>query len=167
MIEDRSTYPNGHDQLKAHILTGTNNSKPKSRGYELIDHTADIGIKAYGKNLKKLFVNAACGMFGILADLKNVRKEKEVEIKLEAPDVEELFLLWLGELLYQLNGKGIILKEFLIEELTGKRLVARVTGEKLNLKRHCLKTEIKAVTYHGLKVRKIKDAWQAEVIFDV
>ncbi|GAG16189.1 unnamed protein product, partial [marine sediment metagenome] len=52
--------------------------------YEVIDHTADIGIKTYGKDLKELFVNAAYGMFDILADLKNVRAKEQLAIKLKA-----------------------------------------------------------------------------------
>ncbi|MEA3560596.1 MAG: archease [Candidatus Omnitrophota bacterium] len=131
-----------------------------------MDHTADIGIRAYGKDLKELFVNAACGMFAILTDSKNVRAKKQIEIKLHAPDIEELFLLWLSELLYQFNGKKLIFKEFFIEELSERALFARARGERLDLKKHRLKTEIKAVTFYGLKVRKIKDAWQGEVIFD-
>ena len=135
--------------------------------YEIIDHTADIGLRAYGRDLKQLFANAACGMFGILADLKNVRAKESLEIKLKAPNIEELFLSWLSELLYQYNSKGIIFKEFLIDKLDERSVSAQARGERLDLKRHRLKAEIKAVTYHELKVQKVKDTWQAEVIFDV
>ena len=135
--------------------------------YEIIDHTADIGLRAYGKDLKELFVNAAYGMFSILADLENVQATEQVEIKLEAPNDEELFLSWLSELLYQYNSKKIIFKEFSIDKLTENLISAQAQGENLDLQRHRLKTEIKAVTYHQLKVQKIKDHWQAEVIFDV
>ena len=89
------------------------------------------------------------------------------DVKLEAPNVEELFLSWLSELLYQYNSKKIILKEFSIERLTEKSISANARGEKLDLQRHQLKTEIKAATYHQLRVQKLKDIWQAEVIFDV
>ncbi len=135
--------------------------------YEIIDHTADIGLRARGGDLKELFVNAAYGMFTILADLKNVQAKKSLKIRLQAPNVEELFLSWLSELLYQYTSKEIIFKEFSIEKLSEKRISAEARGEKLDLRRHKLKTEIKAVTYHELKVRKVKDIWQGEVIFDV
>lgn len=145
----------------------TQTKKGNMKPYELIDHTADIGIKAYGKDWKELFANAAYGMFDILADLKNVQIKQSLKIELEAPNIEELFLSWLSELLYQHNGKQMILKKFLISNLTEKALSARVQGERLDLSRHRLKTEIKAVTYHGLCVQKVKDLWQGEVIFDV
>ncbi len=135
--------------------------------YEIIDHTADIGLRAYGRDLNQLFINAAYGMFEIMADLKNVRPKESLKIKQEAPNIEELFLLWLSELLYQSNSKKIIFKEFLIDKLTENSISAKAQGEKLDFKRHRLKTEIKAVTYHQLKVEKVKDYWQAEVIFDV
>ena len=135
--------------------------------YEIIDHTADIGLKAYGKDLKELFVNVAYGMFDILADLKNVRLKESINIKVKAPNIEELFLSWLSELLYQYNSKRIIFKKFSIDKLSQNSTTAKVKGEKLNLKRHRLKTEIKAVTYHELKVRKVKNIWQGQVIFDV
>ncbi|UCB57319.1 MAG: archease [Candidatus Omnitrophota bacterium] len=135
--------------------------------YEIIDHTADIGLRAYGKDLKQLFINVARGMFDILAELKNVQAKDKAEIKLEAPNIEELFLSWLRELLYQYNSRGIIFKEFLIDKLSDNSISASAGGEKVDLKRHRLKTEIKAVTYHQLKVQKVKGVWQGEVIFDV
>lgn len=135
--------------------------------YEIIEHTADIGLCAYGKNLKELFTNAAYGMFKIMADLKNVQIKETLAIKLEAPNVEELFLSWLSELLYQYNNKSIIFREFLIDKLTMNLISAQAQGEKLDLAHHRLKTEIKAVTFHQLKVQKVQDNWHGEVIFDI
>jgi len=135
--------------------------------YEIIDHTADIGLRAFGKDKRSLFINAACGMSSIIADLKNVRTDKSIKLKLDAPNIEELFLLWLSELLYQYNNKRIIFKDFVIEQIDENHLLAHAEGEKLNLQKHKLKTEIKAVTYHELKVKQVKDAYCAEVIFDI
>lgn len=135
--------------------------------YEVIDHTADIGLRAWGKDLKELFANAAYGCFELLADLKNVQTRKTVKIKLEAPNIEELFLSWLSELLYQFNTQKIIFKEFLIKQLSETTISAEAKGEAWDLTHHPLKREIKAVTYHQLNVRKVNDIWQGEVIFDV
>ena len=135
--------------------------------YEVIDHTADVGLRAYGKDIKELFANAAYGMFNILADLKNVHPKRSLKIKVEAPNIEELFLSWLSELLYQYETREIIFKEFLIDKLSENSISARAQGEKLDLRKHRLKAEIKAVTYHELKVQKIKNHWQGEVIFDI
>ncbi len=154
---------------KVRILRGSPNNllTLSMKRYEIIDHTADIGLRARGGDLKELFINAACGMFSILADLKNVQTKESIKIKLEAPNVEELFLLWLSELLYQYNSKKIIFNKFLVDKLSERTISAQAQGEKFDLHRHRLKTEIKAVTYHQLKVQKIKDYWLGEVIFDV
>ena len=135
--------------------------------YEIIDHTADIGLRSWGGDLKELFANAAYGMFAIMADLKDVRTKNSQKINLKAPNLEELFLSWLSELLYQYSSQGVIFKEFLIHKISEKVISAEAKGEKLNLPGRRLKTEIKAVTYHELKVQKVKGNWQAEVIFDV
>lgn len=135
--------------------------------YEIIDHTADIGLRAKGEDLKQLFINAALGMFNIMADLKNVQNKKTLEINLEAPNIEELFLSWLSELLYHYNSKRIVCREFVIRELEQNKISALAKGQILDAKKHNLKTEIKAVTFHELKVEKIDDIWQGEVIFDV
>ncbi|MFH1245143.1 MAG: archease [Candidatus Omnitrophota bacterium] len=135
--------------------------------YELIDHTADIGLRAKGKDLKELFSNAAYGMFEILADLKNVRTEKSLTIEIKAPNIEELFLSWLRELLYQYAAKEILLKKFTINKLDNTSISALVFGEKADPKRHHLKAEIKAATFHQLEVRKVGNMWEGQVIFDV
>ena len=135
--------------------------------YEIIDHTADIGLRCWGGDLKELFANAAYGMFEIMADLQDVQPKESVKIELKAPNLEELFLSWRSELLYQYNSKEIVFKQPLIKKISENLINAQVQGEKLDLQRHKLKTEIKAVTYHKLSVQKLKQNWQGEVIFDV
>jgi SHS2 domain-containing protein len=165
----RGPDPKGGESFAAHQLKviSCKYKKDLMKRYEVIDHTADIGIKAYGKELEDLFVNAAYGMFSLIADLKNVQTKESLNIKLEAPNIEELFLSWLSELLYQFNSKNIIFRDFAIDKLSEREISARAIGEKLNPKKHHLKSEIKAVTYYWLKVQKLKDYWQGEVIFDV
>lgn len=135
--------------------------------YEIIDHTADIGIKAYGESLKELFKNSALGMFEIIADLKLVKPNEALEVEVGAVSREELLVNWLRELLYQYNTQEIIFKDFEIDKITEHRINAKVKGEAYNSKKHNIKTEIKAVTYHQLKIEKTQSGWISEVIFDV
>ncbi|MEE8360453.1 MAG: archease, partial [Candidatus Omnitrophota bacterium] len=65
--------------------------------YEIVEHTADIGVKAYGKTLQELFANAARGLFDIIADLEGLKISTSIKIKLEAPNIEELLIAWLDE----------------------------------------------------------------------
>jgi len=135
--------------------------------YEQIDHTADVGIKVYGKDLKELFANAAFAMFDIMADLQGLKGSVTVDIKKEAPNSEELLIEWLDELLYNFYTKTLIFNDFQIIELDEKHIVAKVTGRHVGENRSRLKTEIKAATYHELKIEQKDDIFQTQLIFDV
>jgi SHS2 domain-containing protein len=74
--------------------------KNKKIKFEVVEHTADIGIKVYGKNLQQLYENAAYGMFSLLLDLEKVRPDKKLKISVEGGDPESLLVNWLNELIY-------------------------------------------------------------------
>jgi SHS2 domain-containing protein len=135
--------------------------------YALLEHTADLGIKVWGPSLNELFINAASAMYELIADTSTVISTESIEIKLEAQDKDELLRNWLSELLYYFNVKEMLLKEFSIESLNEKRISSLVKGEKIDLSRHELKREIKAVTFHGLMIKKETDRLQTDIIFDV
>ena len=135
--------------------------------YEQFPHTADIGIRAYGKDVKELFVNTAFAMFDVIADLEGLKTSAKCEIKAEADNYEELLVAWLDELLYNFYTKQIIFSQFDIKELSDKRLVAEASGRPVGANRNRLKTEIKAATYAGLKIEKIPEGYRVEIIFDV
>jgi len=137
------------------------------KSYELINHTSDIGIRIWGRTKKELFRNAAEGMFDLIVDKNTVVAKKKIKINLKAPDVKELFVSWLRELLYQYSGKGIVFKKIAILSLTDTQIVAEASGEKIYLRRHVFKSDLKAVTYHGLEIKKTKIGWTTQVIFDV
>ncbi len=135
--------------------------------FEILNHTADIRIKAYGRDLKELFQNAAFGMFEILADLEGITTSTELEIKAEAPDKEELLIEWLDELLYNFCTKYIIFSEFNITELTDTNLTAKVKGRFIGENKNRLRTEIKAVTRHDLHIEEKKGHYEVQIVFDV
>jgi SHS2 domain-containing protein len=134
--------------------------------YTIIDHTADVGIEAYGKTPQDIFVNMAQGMFGLITNLKNVNKEKCFNININGEDKESLLISWLNELIYLFDTEKVILKEFKIEIFEETKLKAKVCGEKINLDKHVLEAQIKAATYHMLKFEH-NQQWKATVIFDV
>ena len=139
----------------------------KAKNYELIEHTADIGIKVKGKDLKGLFKNAALAMFDIIAERKSKieNRKSRIIIKQKADDLEELFINWLNELLSLSATKELIFFDFKIEKLDKNNLQATAVGEAI--KNYRVNTEIKAATYHQLKLEQTHSCWQAEVIFDV
>jgi SHS2 domain-containing protein len=135
--------------------------------YEIIPHTADIGIKVHATNLPELFQNTAYGMFDIIADLDGLAKSVEQPVEVEAANREELIAAWLGELLYNFYTKQIIFFDFRIDELSDTHLKAKAFGRHIGENRNRLKTEIKAVTYHELKIEEDRGTFTATVIFDV
>ncbi|MDD5459948.1 MAG: archease [Phycisphaerae bacterium] len=137
--------------------------------YKYFDHTADIGVEVTGRTSKELFVNAAWAVFDIMIENKADRKtvKRQIKITVEGADISALLINFLRELLYLFNGEQFITGRCEIIKFTDKKLQARLTGELFNSQKHLIKTEIKAVTYSGVKVEKIKAGWKARIIFDV
>ncbi len=135
--------------------------------FEAIEHTADIGLRAYGKTLKEAFENAARGMFSLMVDPAAVENREKVAVKAEADDVEGLLVAWLNELLYLFDAGDIIFKDFEIWQWNEKSyLKAFAYGEHIDLEKHQFEIEIKACTYHRLKISE-NNVWACQVIFDV
>lgn len=135
--------------------------------YEQFPHTADIGVKVFGKTLKELFENAAFAMFDILADLDGIKGEITQEFELTAPSHEELLIAWLDELLYYFYTKNIIFYKFEVIELSSDTIKARAFGRSVSENKNRLKTEIKAATYYNLKIIRKDDYYEVDIIFDV
>lgn len=139
----------------------------KGKKFRLLDHTGDLGILVYGGNVEELFSNAAEAFFDIITDVRRIRESTERIIRVQGPNLEELMVRWLGELLYVHDVDGLLFRSFSIDELLDGSLKARARGEVFDEKRHTMKTGIKAVTYHQIQVRKEKDRWRARIIFDL
>jgi len=142
----------------------------KGKSYELIEHTADVGIRLKAKDLKGLFKNAALAMFEIMAEQKSKvkgqrSKVKKIVIRQKADNLEELFINWLNELLSLSATKELIFFDFKIEKLDKNNLQATAVGEAI--KNYRVNTEIKAATYHQLQLKQSESGCLAEVIFDV
>lgn len=135
--------------------------------YRQFDHTADLGVEAYGKTPGELFANAAFAVFDILTDLKHVNPSVEKKVVVAGDGWEDLLVNYLREVLYLYNGQGLLLKEFLIDHIESRHLEGRVSGEPLDTAKHRINTEIKAVTYHQAAVKEDHGMWQGRVIFDV
>jgi SHS2 domain-containing protein len=142
---------------------------PVDRGkkFRLLDHTADLGILVYGRDLEELFTNAGEAFFDIITDLRRVRERTERTIRVESSNLEDLMVNWLGELLYLFDVDGLLFRSFSIDELRDGTMRARARGEAFHEERHVIKTGIKAVTYHQLQVKEEKGRWMARIIFDV
>lgn len=139
--------------------------------FELIEHTADVGIKAQGATLTELFENAAKGMFHIIscgnAPLKGERAQKKLELKNNTDVLEDLLVSWLSEILYIFNKEKICFDNFRISGLNNSALSAEIEGSSIDLYQSNNYTEVKAVTFHNLKIEEDVNGFSCTIIFDV
>lgn len=136
--------------------------------YEVIEHTADIGIRAAGRSPEELFRHLGQGMYSLVVPPEQVKASETHEVRAEADDWEGLAVSWLKELLYLLDTRHFVGKEIRVSRLEPTRLEAAVSGEPIDPARHTLDKEIKAVTYCDLFVRQEPGGgWTAQVIFDI
>jgi SHS2 domain-containing protein len=135
------------------------------KSYELIEHTADVGVKAYGKTVAEAFEHAAKAMFDIITDSSMIDAVGQYDIELESTDRELLLVDWLSKLLFLNGAKNLVFGKFEVT-LEKNHLVAHVYGEEYSLKKHKMGVEIKAVTYHMLEVHEKKPVF-VQVLFDI
>lgn len=134
--------------------------------YTLIDHTADIGIEIQARTKKGLFCRAALAMSHLMTGVPATHASggREESIHVEGADTEDLLVNFLREILYLQNSRGLVLCDCRIEKGGRRRLAAVICFEPAQRRPQL---EIKAVTYHGLRVSKEKSGWAARVIFDI
>ena len=138
-----------------------------TRRFEILDHTADIGLIVYGENLRALFENAGEAFFGLITDLRKVRPRVERKVVIGGESLDRLMVDWLSQLLYLHDVENLLFKEFKVESAGEDGLKAIAKGEPFKERVHVIKTEVKAVTYHQIEVRQEKGFWRAQVIFDL
>lgn len=135
--------------------------------YEYIDHTADAGIVAYGRNLEEVFVNAARGLTSLMVNPETIAETTRREITAEGPNMEELLVAWLNEILYLFDTEGLVFRRFEITHLGAGRVQGTGYCEKIDPSRHELKAQVKAATYHQLAIAKTNGGLRAQVILDL
>ncbi len=139
--------------------------------YEFLEHTSDVYVAAYGRDLKEAYENAALAMFQTMTELGDIKSETMVKINVEGDDEESLLYNWLEKLLLEFEVGGLLLMRFKVNKLerqNGKfRLSAEAYGEPYNPVKHISKVAIKAVTYHGMEIKKEKDRAIVKVLFDI
>ena len=135
--------------------------------YQIIDHTADLGIIVRSPDIGGLFISAAQVMTELMVkgDLGEKRTLREISVGSE--DFPDLMVRWLGEVLYLFAAEKLIPDRIEINAIGPTQLEATITMANFDPKRHRMLREIKAVTYHQISVRKANDEWEARIIFDI
>jgi SHS2 domain-containing protein len=139
-------------------------SSAANKNYQILEHTADLKIRAFGKSQAEVFSNILKGMFETIKP-QEVSDGQEIvrDIKIKSQDIESLLVDFLSEALYlsDVNNEAYFQAEF--EKLTEKELAGKIKGRKIKR----MQLEIKAVTYHSLEIKKEKGLWQVTVLFDI
>lgn len=135
--------------------------------FEVLDISGDVGIRAFGKSLEELFVNAASGMYNLITDTEAVERERDMDVEVKSHSLEGLLVSWLNELIFQFDTYGFIGRDINIREFSENEIKATLTGEEFDESRHDKRLLIKAATYHQLKIERVGEEWKAEIIFDI
>lgn len=135
--------------------------------HELFEHTADLGLRVTAADLNALFAEAAeCLFSAVVEDVASIRPTTPAAIELVGDDREFLLFDWLRELLMRFEMEQVLFGRFDVQ-VRADGLAATVWGEPLDRSRHQLSREVKAITYHELKVVETPAGWLAEVIVDI
>lgn len=140
-------------------------------GFRFEEHTADIIIEAWGDTLEQVFEEAAKGMYEAMTDINNVSKKIQYCVDIEGIDLENLLYKWLEELLIVTDSKNIVFCDFKVEfvEKTKNtyRLQGCAYGEKFDRNKHRAKTEVKAITYHQMRICEEGGEWKLRYTLDI
>jgi SHS2 domain-containing protein len=133
-------------------------------GHELIEHTADVGVRVWASSLDGLFAEAAIGLMDVMVAPTGV-PDREERIALDAPDRDALFVDWLSEVLFLFDARGFVTQS-VTAKLTSEpwKVDATLSGGGA-FEQHG--PAVKAVTYHGLDIRRTGDGYEATVYLDV
>jgi SHS2 domain-containing protein len=145
----------------------------KEKGYKFIEHTADVKVRCWGKNLEEAFSQAALSLMATISpNLEKIDQKIEREIKIESEDKYALCLDFLTEFLYifdvdELIFSNIAVKSIRLKEESKYQLEALVKGEKFNKNRHEIGIEVKAITYSFMNIEEKKDKVTIDIVFDI
>jgi SHS2 domain-containing protein len=135
--------------------------------YEIFEHTADFGLRVRAADRNELFAEAGRALSAAMCDnLDAVEPREEMQFELPGEQIDDLLHDWLNELLYTFHAKKMLFVAFDVG-VDEHGLKATARGEPVDPARHELSGEIKAITYHALKVERLDDGWLAEVIVDI
>ncbi len=150
---------------------GVTDDMSTKKRFEFLEHTADVYVAAYGKDLAEAFENAAHAMFEVMTDTRKVDPKIEDSVEVTATDDSALLYNWLENLLVKFDTEQMLYSKFNIASIERKngdwRLKAKVWGEKFNASKHPQKVGIKAITYHRMEINRKPEGVTLKVILDI
>jgi SHS2 domain-containing protein len=135
--------------------------------FELLEHPADVGFRAWGNSPENLFGNCALALISIILDPAQVTPREQWLLEAEGSDRESLLVNWLNEVLYYVDTRRLVFNSFAITFEKPFRVSCHATGEERTPEKHPVRVSVKAVTYHQLHLLESGGNWMAEVFVDV
>ncbi len=132
-----------------------------------MDHTADLGIRVYGTDLKDLFEGAGRALMHLMVKAEIPSKTHSMKMSVSGEDLADLMVRWLGEILYLFSGENLVVTSIRMGSVSSSHLEATLETAPFEPEIHETLREIKAVTYHQIEVTETADGWEAKVIFDL
>ncbi len=134
---------------------------------EILEHTAEVGLRVRADSLEGLLAELAAGLFGLITDPATVQERERWEVEVRADDLTGLVVEWLNELLFLHGRDGMLGRRYEVRELSSHHLRATVWGERFDPERHPRGIEVKSATYHQARVESSTGQWSAVVYLDV
>ncbi|UCH36939.1 MAG: archease [Candidatus Bathyarchaeota archaeon] len=142
-----------------------------TKGFEILDHTADEHILAYGATLEEAFESAAAAMFNVMTEIHSIEPTEHELVEIAAEDEKALLYSWLEALLLKFDIEGKLYSQFRINKILKKKegfsLTATIGGEVFSPNKHPSKTEIKAITYYQMKILHNKEKTTIQFVLDI
>lgn len=135
--------------------------------YEILDHTADVMIRVFGDSRDALFRHALQGLYAVLGTFQTRAGDEAYALSLAAPSCEDLLHDWLAEALFCAQTRCRLYRDTAFSRLTDTELRADILLAAIDPERTVYHQEIKAVTYHELRVKREEDLWVASVVLDL
>lgn len=136
--------------------------------YRLLEHTGDLGFVVRAASLERLFEAAARALFDCILDVRTVRAAERVPVTVrDAVDRDDLLVRFLSELLFLHDARDWVFRGAVVESIEGGSVTARAVGERFDPARHAIERQVKAVTYHDLRVAEDRDGWSGRVVLDL
>lgn len=140
---------------------------PPPAHWEHFFHEADIGVRGYGRTRAEAFEQAALALTGVLLDPAEVRPSETLQLRCDAETDDFLLYDFLNAIVYEMATRKMLFGRYDVR-ITGRRLEADLSGERVDVARHQPAVEIKGATFTQLAVRGDDESgWTAQCVVDV
>ncbi len=134
--------------------------------FETFEHAADIGIRGFGTTMEEALENAARALYSVMVNIDAVKPNEKRTIAVSASDNELLLVEWLNALLSLSDIERMVFSKFAVTR-DGATVTGVAWGEELDRDRHMPRVEVKAATYHMLRVDNEDGRYVAQCVVDV